>query len=67
MTVLPSNRGLDYLQAGQASGKGMKVTKNFPWFETVAFLVILLLATASSLVPHDRSVAANQSTTQAPQ
>jgi hypothetical protein len=45
----------------------MKVTKNFPWFETVAFLLILLLATASNLVPHDRAVAANQSATQAPQ
>jgi hypothetical protein len=45
----------------------MKVTKNFPWFETVAFLLILLLAAASNLVPHDGAVAANQSATQAPQ
>jgi hypothetical protein len=45
----------------------MRITKNFPWFETVAFLLILLLATASNLAPHDRTVAANQSATQAPQ
>ena len=45
----------------------MKVTKDFPWFETVAFLLILLLATASYLVPNDRAAAADQSATQAPQ
>jgi hypothetical protein len=45
----------------------MKGTKRFPWFETVAFVLILLLATASTLVPHDRAVAANQSVTQVPQ
>jgi hypothetical protein len=45
----------------------MKVTKNFPWFETVALLLILLLATAANLVPHDGAVAADQSATQAPE
>jgi len=45
----------------------MKVTKNFPWFETVVFLLTLLLAAASNLAPHARTIAADQSATQVPQ
>lgn len=37
----------------------MKVSKKAPWFEIVAFLLILLMATASYLAQPERTVASN--------
>ena len=42
----------------------MKDTKRFPWFEAVAFLLILLLALGSNVLPHDRVVATNENVAQ---
>ncbi len=48
--VLRFNRSIGRLPVQWVSGIRMKGTKRFPWFEAVAFLLILLLALGSSLV-----------------
>jgi hypothetical protein len=44
----------------------MKAKDSFPWFETVAFVLIVLLATVSNLAPQIHVAAAEPAATQSP-